>query len=123
MTELNNSNIDRLTSVAKGVVGVCPYIGPLISEAIGQLIPNQRFDRVVYFLCELEKEVGQRLEKLEHSIKTPEGLDLFEEGIVQTARSISLGRQKKLARITGRALTAEKIKYAESKKFLIYLMN
>lgn len=121
MSELDANNLDRLTSVAKGVVGACPFIGPLASEAIGHLIPNQRLDRVVQFLRELEYEVRQvdsRLVNVESSLRTPEGLDLLEEGLIQAARAISRERQERLARLIGRALTEEKVKYAESKKLL-----
>ena len=121
MSELDANNLDRLTLVAKGVVGACPLIGTLASEAIGHLIPNQRLDRVVQFLRELEYEVRQvdsRLVNVEYSLRTPEGLDLLEEGLVQAARAISRERQEKLARLIGRALTEEKMKYEESKKLL-----
>jgi len=121
MSELDANNLDRLTSVAKGVVGACPLIGPLASEAIGHLIPNQRLDRVVQFLRELEDEVCQvdsRLLNVESNLRKPEGLGLLEEGLVQAARAISQERQERLARLIGRALTEEKVKYAESKKLL-----
>jgi len=121
MPELETKNIDRLTSIAKGVVGLCPYIRSLASEAIGNLIPNQRLDRVVHFLRELDDQVRQvdsRLGKLESSLQSSEGLDLFEEGLVQSARAISRERQERLARLIGRSLTEEKVKYAESKKLL-----
>lgn len=121
MSELDANNLDRLTSVAKGVVGICPLVGPLASEAISLLIPRQRLDRVVQFLHALENEIHQvdsRLVNVESNLRTQEGLDILDEGLVQAARSISRERQEKLARLIGRALTQEKIKYAESKKLL-----
>lgn len=121
MSDLNATNVDRLTSVAKGVAGACPFIGPLASEAIGHLIPNQRLDRVVQFLQELEhmvRKIDSRLGRLEVNLRTPEGLDLLEEGLVQAARSISRERQERLARIVGKSLTEDELKYAESKKIL-----
>jgi len=121
MSELDARNVDRLTSVAKGVVSACPIIGPLASEAIGHLIPNQRFDRVVHFLRELEQEVHQvesRLGNIESSLSTAEGLDLLEEGLVQATRAISKERQQRLARLIGRSLTEEKVNYSESRKLL-----
>ena len=50
MSDLDTNTRDRLVSVAQGVSGACPVVGPILSEAIGQLIPNQRLDRVVSFL-------------------------------------------------------------------------
>ena len=121
MPEINANNIDCLVSVAKGVVGACPIIGSLASEAIGQLIPNQRLDRVVQFLNELEQEIRKvesHLENLESSLRTSEGLDLFEEGLVQAARSISHDRQQRLARLIGRSISKKTVNYSESKKLL-----
>jgi len=121
MTELDPDRRDRLVSVAKGIVGICPWIGSMASEAIETLIPRQRLDRVVAFLRQMENEVQameERIKILEKNIKTEEGLDIFEEGLTQAARSYSKKRQERLARLVSQALTAEKIKYEESKKLL-----
>lgn len=32
--------------LAKGIFGTIPIAGPLISEIVGSLIPNQRMDRI-----------------------------------------------------------------------------
>ena len=124
---MNNSNsleqnkIDHLASMAKGALGACPIIGSLLSEAIGYLLPNQRFDRAVEFIRAIEivvTEDRERLNKLEDNLKTPEGLDIFEEGLLQTVRSVSSERKERLARLVGKSLTTEELKYAESKKIL-----
>ena len=121
MSELDTNIKDRLVSVAQGVAGACPVVGPLLSEAIGQLIPNQRLDRVVSFLKTLEEDfanVQSRLDCIERNTATPEGLDILEEGVLQAARSVSKDRQKWLAAIVGSSLSSESLKYEESRKLL-----
>ena len=121
MSDLDSNSRDRLVSVAKGVAGACPVIGPMASEAIGTLIPNQRLDRVVEFLRQLEGEitaVDARLEIFERNLQTPKGLDVMEEGLIQAARSVAEERKERLARLVGRSLTTEEIKYEESRKLL-----
>jgi len=121
MSNLEPGSQDRLASAAKGVVGACPLIGPLASEAIGALIPNQRLDRVVEFLRNLEAEVRKfdgRLEYFEKNIRSAEGLDIMEEGIMQSARSVSNDRKERLSHLVGRSLTSEELMYEESRKLL-----
>ena len=121
MADLDSNSKDRLVSVAKGVVGACPFVGPIASEAIGAFIPNQRMDRISQFLRELESDVRAveaGLERFERHMQTEEGLDIFEEGLVQASRSVSAERKERLARLTSRSLTSEELKYAESRKLL-----
>ena len=121
MPNLEPSFQDRLVSVAKGVVGACPFVGPLVAEAIGALIPDQRFDRVVEFLRNLDvvaHRLDARMEKFERNVRSAEGLDIMEEGLTQAARSITHDRKEHLARLVGRSLSVEEIKYEESRKLL-----
>lgn len=121
MQNLEPTSQDRLATVAKGVVGACPFIGPLAAEAIGTLIPNQRLDRVVEFLRNLDGEVHRldsRLEKFEKNVCKAEGLDIMEEGLIQAACSISSERKERLARLVGRSLSVAEVKYEESRKLL-----
>lgn len=121
MDNLETSAQDRLASLAKGAVGACPFVGPIVAEVVGSLIPNQRIDRVVEFLRHLDAEVRRidvRLEQFENNMRTAEGVDLMEEGLTQAARSISQGRKENLARLIGRSLSAEALKYEESRKLL-----
>lgn len=121
MPNLEESSQDRLVSVAKGVVGACPLIGPLAAEAIGVLIPNQRLDRVVEFLRDLEFEVrflDGRLNNFERNMAGVEGLDILETGLIQASRSVSNERKQRLARLVGRSLTKPELAYEESRKIL-----
>lgn len=118
MAELDNDSKDLLVSVAKGVAGTVPVIGSLVAEAIGALIPAQRLDRVVEYLKQLEIEVTTRFDRFEANIRTPDGLDVMEEGLLQAARSVTPERNARLARLVARSLTVDEIAYAESRKLL-----
>lgn len=121
MSNLEANAKDHLISVAKGIAGACPYIGTLAAEAIGTLIPNQRLDRVVKFLQQLESEVrnlDNRFDNFEKNLRGAEGLDIMEEGLIQATRSFSEERKERLTHIIARALTNEEIKYEESRKLL-----
>ena len=47
---LNNILIDRLASGAKGITGAVPFVGSIIAEIVGNVIPNQRIDRLTRFV-------------------------------------------------------------------------
>lgn len=121
MNQLETNYRDRLVSVAKATAGALPFIGTLVGELLDSVVPNLRFERVVSYLKMLEEEVvrlGDHMPFFEKHLKTEEGLDIFEEGIIQAARSVSEERKKRLARLVARSLTADEIKYEEGRKLL-----
>lgn len=121
MDNLDANSRDQLVSVARGVVGLCPFIGSLASEAVGTLIPEQRLDRVVEFLRKLETDVQRldaRLEWFERNIRTPEGLDILEEALIQASRALSQERRVRLAQLASRSLTSAELRHDESRKVL-----
>lgn len=125
MNQLEPNARDRLVSVAKGAAGALPIVGSIVAEILDSVVPNLRFERVVSFLKTLDERVGcinERLANFERNLKTVEGLDLFEEGIIQASRAVSEERKQRLARLVARSLSAEELKYAESRK-LINLYN
>ena len=120
---IQTGKTDLLVSTAKSIVGVAPFIGPLLSELVGTLIPNQRIDRLTKFVEELDKRLsGIEKEFLEEEIKNEECSDLFEEGFRQASRALSDERRRYIASIIANSLTDEKIAYAES-KHLMYLLQ
>jgi len=50
MAPLDSRHRDWLTPLAKGIVGACPFIGPMPAEIVGMTVPNQRVERVGVFL-------------------------------------------------------------------------
>jgi hypothetical protein len=121
MNQLEPNHRDRLVSVAKAAAGALPFIGTLVGEILDAVVPNLRFERVVSYLRTLEAEVTQiddRMVAFEKHIKTEEGLDIFEEGMIQSARAISKDRKERLARLVARSLSADEMKYEKSRKLL-----
>lgn len=93
--ELKANKTDRVVSVAKSVVGAIPAVGPMLSEIICEIVPNQRIDRIVAVLLELDK----RLTKAEkqHFSSNSYAINLFEDGMIQAARSLSEKRNTYIA--------------------------
>lgn len=118
---LETDRTDIVASVAKGIAGACPIIGGLVSEAIDQLIPNQKLDRVVEFLKILDQNVSQldtQISNLKNNLSRETGLDLLEDGIVQASRAITEERRNRIANLLSKSFTQEELKYNESKKLL-----
>ena len=118
---LETNRTDIVAALARGVASACPIIGGLIAEAVNQIIPNQKLERVIDYLRLLDQKIAAFDEDLGHvadRLRDERGLDLFEDGILQAARAISQERREHLASLLARSLTQDELKYAESKKLL-----
>ena len=121
MSELDTNNRDQLASVAKSVAGALPFVGTMVGEVIDSVIPGLRIERVVNFLKAIDERVGaidEQLANFQNNLKDEEGLDIFEEGIIQASRAISEERKLRLARLVVNSLSAEQLKYSEGRKLL-----
>lgn len=122
--ELERNKTDLLTSVAKSVLGVLPGAGPLLSELIGNLIPDQRIDRLAKYIIELERKLSDlSTERIRELLKDSECIDLFEEGFVQASRAITDERRAQIASVVRNGLDDESIAYSESKYVLKLLQE
>lgn len=118
---LDVNNRDRLVSAIRGVSGALPWIGSSVGEVVGSLVPDLRIDRIVSFVRKLELVVrllDDKISTFEMYVKTEEGCDLLEEGMVQASRSVSRERLTYIANIVGHSLCEEKQNYPQSKKLL-----
>ena len=98
--ELEKNKTDLLTSAAKSVFGALPVAGPLLSELIGNLIPDQRIDRLSKYIIELERKLSDlSAERIRELLKDDECIDLFEEGFVQASRAITDERRTQIASV------------------------
>ena len=80
MENLERNNQDLIAIVGKSIVGVIPIIGPLLSEIVGTVIPNQRIDRLIKYVNVLNDKLSHIPEEIINSIKTDESfIDLIEE--------------------------------------------
>ncbi|MDY6864427.1 MAG: hypothetical protein SVY15_00440 [Halobacteriota archaeon] len=120
---LNNNKTDILTSVAKSAVGAVPFAGALLSELVGNVIPDQRFDRLTKYIEELDKKISDISEEKINNLKdNDEFIDLIEEGFVQASRAITDERRRYISSIVTNGITNDSIKLQES-KFLLKLLQ
>jgi hypothetical protein len=121
MNQLDTNTRDRLVSAAKSAAGALPFVGTLVGEVIDSVIPGLRIERVVSYLKALDERVGaldEKLDNFQNSLKSEEGLDIFEEGIIQASRAVSEERKQRLAHLVANSLSVDQLKYAESRKLL-----
>lgn len=125
MTEnLYQNKTDALVASAKSLLGVVPLAGPLLSELIGSLIPNQRIDRLTKYVMELESKLSYiTSEKIDKALDSEEGIDLIEEGFTQASRAITDERRKYIANIVTNGIDDDAIEYSESKYILKLLQD
>lgn len=118
---LETTRTDVVTALARGIAAACPFVGGLIAEAVNQIIPNQKLDRVVEYLRLLDDKIASLdhdLERVAGRLQDEHSLDLFEDGLAQAARALSHERRQHLANLLAKSLTQNELKYAESKKLL-----
>jgi hypothetical protein len=118
--DLDNSRVDTAVLIAKSIAGMVPTIGAVFAELIGYTIPNQRVDRIILFLKELEARLTD-LEK--EQIKTNKyALDLFEDGIIQAARALTEERNRYLAIFIKKVINVDGDSFG-MKKRLLYILQ
>lgn len=122
--DLKQDKTDALVATAKSVLGAVPFAGPLLSELVGNLIPNQRIDRLTKYVKELEVRLSNiDNQKIENALSSEEGIDLFEEGFVQASRSLTDDRRKYVANVVANGVDDETVEYSESKYILKLLQE
>ena len=121
MPDIEDNKIDKLTALSKGLIGTIPYVGSLLSEIIGSIIPNQRVDRITEFLKILDKKLeslGEDIDTLKEKMTNEDYVNLFEEGVWQSARSSSVDRKGYIASILVNGLQDENLDEIQKSIFL-----
>jgi len=121
MIKPDKNKQDLFFCVAKSLIGTIPLCGTAINEIINLTVSDLRMNRIYDFLIYLNDKIEDQKERIDHfqqNIKSEEGLDIFEEGIIQASRAISNERKKRLAYLVANSLTSNELKYAESRKLL-----
>lgn len=118
--ELNAKLEDRLATVSKGIVGAVPVAGPMLAEVVGSLIPNQRLDRVVKFMQDLD----ERLTNVEAKALENNSLaiDLFEDAVVVASRALTDDRNKYAVSFVKSSIFTDSSDY-DIKKKLLYILQ
>jgi hypothetical protein len=116
---LQSNSSDYVTSGAKAVSGMVPFVGSILAELAGTIIPNQRIDRIVKFAQQLERRLSNlEQEFIRAQLVNEHFNDLLEEGLRQSARSLTDERRAYLASIISTSLSDKNIDYIESKHLM-----
>jgi len=116
---LQSNTSDYVTSAAKAVLGTVPFIGSLLVELAGTVIPNQRVDRIAKFAQVLKHGLSNLEEEfIRLQLSNEQFTDLLEEGLRQSARSLTDERRDYIASIIANSLSSQDIEYIESKHLL-----
>jgi len=116
---LSAQTTDYVASAAKAALGAIPFVGSLLIEIAGNIIPNQRIERIGKFAQELESRLsGIEQQFVQSQLANENFTDLTEEGLRQAARSVSDERRRYIAALIANSLAAQDISYVESKHLL-----
>lgn len=112
--------IDLIAALTKASVSLFdPNLGPYLAELVGMVIPNQKVDRLIKYVAELDKRLTHlEKEPLPAQIQDETFTDLMEEGLRQAARSISDERREYIASLVANGIASTEIEYHESKHLL-----
>jgi len=119
--ELDANRTDRVAALTRSLAGLVPGFGAMIGEVLAALIPNQRIDRLADYFRSLHDKVGALagdISVIRERLEEPERLEIFEDGMVQAARSPSVERRERIASVVARGLSEDEFEYERVKKIL-----
>jgi len=91
-----------------------------LTELVDHLIPNQRVDRLSFYVEELESRLKATEESvIRRELETEEGVALAEDGFVAASRAITAERASYIASVVARGLTTEDVENNRQR----YLLN
>lgn len=119
MDGLDVTGPDYVALAARSALGAVPFVGSLLVELAGTVIPNQRIERIVKFARALEIRLSAiERRAARQSLTDEEFTDLVEEALRQAARSTTEERREYLADFVHRGLADEDISFQESQHLL-----
>ena len=117
--KLESMSADYITTFMKGGLGAIPFVGPLMAEIVGNVIPNQRMDRLVQFVQLLQQRLSSLEEDvLRQKLLSPGSVDLLEDAFLLASRATSAERLEHISSVAAIGLTHEEANLAESKRML-----
>nr|WP_272907194.1 hypothetical protein [Pseudohongiella sp. O18] len=112
-----------IAAAGKSIAGAIPVAGPLLSELIDYLIPDQRIDRLARYISELESKLSHISEEIvRETLKSEENISLAEDGFIHASRAISKERTSYIASIVANGLSDAEIE-AHRQKYLLNLLS
>lgn len=114
---------DVLAILSKGVIGTIPLLGPLLAEIVGEIIPNQRLDRIELLLKQLDQKVQELTnyvtpEKINERFRSSEFICILEVGLYQAAKAISTERVDYISSLLKNSLASDQIEQIGYKKLI-----
>lgn len=119
--DIDENGADVLTVFSKAILGSLPFAGSVFAEITGTLIPNQRIDRMAEFLKILDvklQQLGKNVEDIKEKMTNEGYVNIFEEGMWQSARSSSKERKEYIASILVNGLEDENLNEIQKSVFL-----
>ena len=90
-----------------------------MAEVVGNIIPNQRVDRIVRFVEMLEQRLGNlEQESLRSKLLDPPVVDILEDAFTQAARATTQERVEHIANVVANGVSAEELNEGETKRML-----
>jgi len=90
--DLDTNWVDRTKGILTSISGCIPIIGPVIQELFSSIIPNQRLNRIVEFLKQLDQdfqEIGKTQREIEQILSNPENSSLLYKACMGCADALS----------------------------------
>lgn len=116
---LEETDADKNRGYFLATLGCIPGIGSLVSEIASNVIPDQRYNRLVEYLKILSSKIELLEEEKQNRIKNNVYcLDLVEEGFYQAARALSEERQEQIAEAVKNGIDDDNCEFTTSKHLL-----
>jgi hypothetical protein len=117
--ELENNKTDFDISITKAIAGMIPVCGSLLGEIIGNVVPNQRIDRIAKYVKHLDERLTAiPVDKLNKLIENEQFIDLLEESFYMSARVMSDERREYIINIIAKGIDSEDLIMIQSKQLL-----
>ncbi len=117
--ELQNQKVDIIVSTLKASFGYVPLAGGILAEVIGNIIPNQRIDRIanlVGILTEKVKDIEEDI--IKQKMQLSEYVDLFEDCCWAVSRALTVERKEHIANVFVNGLKDEEVNLSNHKRIL-----
>lgn len=113
---LGDSPTSRALRLGAAFVGAIPGVGPIIQAVLTEAIPNTRMSRVEEYLLAIDKRLSEI--ELESALEKPESLDLFEEGLWQSARAFTDQRKAYIQELVLKGLQGTDANKVRARQYL-----
>lgn len=113
---LGDDTANRMARILGSASGIVPIAGPVIQAVISEVIPDIRINRIEVYIQYLQDRLDDL--QLKAALNEPEGLDLFEEGLWQSARAFTEERKKYIGELVVSGLTNEDVEQNKVRHYL-----